>query len=78
MVCKIGQPTETQKWHLRAFMVLTYCIKLFRMGADRHSGILMSLLLLVVETIRTTLVIFTCFCYVFIYFVYISNLILVI
>ena len=31
-------------------MVVTYYIKLFRMGADRHNGILMSLLLLVTET----------------------------
>ena len=31
-------------------MVLTYYIKLFQMGADRHNGILMSLLLLVAET----------------------------
>ena len=33
-------------------MVVTYYIKLFRTGADRHYGILMSLLLLVEETIR--------------------------
>ena len=32
-------------------MVVTYCIKLFRTGADRHNGILMSLLFLVAETI---------------------------
>ena len=32
-------------------MVGTYYIKLFRTGADRHNGILMSLLLLVTETI---------------------------
>ena len=32
-------------------MVVTYYIKLFRTGADRHNGILMSLLLLVAETI---------------------------
>ena len=32
-------------------MVVTYCIKLFRAGMDRHNGILMSLLLLVAETI---------------------------
>ena len=31
-------------------MALTYYIKLFHMGADRHNGILMSLLLLVKET----------------------------
>ena len=33
-------------------MVVTYYIKLFRTGADRHNGILMSLLLLVAETKR--------------------------
>ena len=32
-------------------MVVTYCIKLFRTGADRHNGILMSRLILVAETI---------------------------
>ena len=32
-------------------MVVTYYIKLFRNGADRHNGILMSLLLLGAETI---------------------------
>ena len=31
-------------------MVVTYYIKLFRTGADRHNGILKSLLLLVAET----------------------------
>ena len=30
-------------------MVVTYYIKLFRTGADRYNGILMSLLLLVAE-----------------------------
>ena len=35
----------------RASMVVTYYIKLFYMGSDRHNGILMSLLLLVVETV---------------------------
>ena len=35
---------------VRVSMVVTYYIKLFRKGADRHSGILMSLLLLVAET----------------------------
>ena len=34
----------------RASMVVTYCIKIFRTGADKHNGILMSLLLLVAET----------------------------
>ena len=33
-------------------MVVTYYIKLFRSGAERHNGILMSLLLLVAETIK--------------------------
>ena len=32
-------------------MVITYYIKLFRTGADRHKSILMSLLLLVAEII---------------------------
>ena len=32
-------------------MVVTYFIKLFRKGADRHNGILIYLLLLVAETI---------------------------
>ena len=36
-------------------MVVTYYIKLFRTGADRHNGILMSLLLLVAETIKIVL-----------------------
>ena len=31
-------------------MVVTYYIKLFRTGADKHNGILMSLFLLVAET----------------------------
>ena len=35
---------------LRASMVVTYYIKLFRTGAGRYNGILMSLLLLVAET----------------------------
>ena len=35
---------------LRASMVVTYYIKLFRTGADRCNGILMSLLLLGAET----------------------------
>ena len=33
-------------------MVVTYYIKLFRTGVDRHNVILMSLLLLVAETIK--------------------------
>ena len=52
MVCKIGFTKLKGKISLlRAFMVVTYYIKLFRTGADRHNGILMSLLLLVAETI---------------------------
>ena len=44
-------PVENGKFALvRAPMVVTYYIKLFRMGADRHNGILlMSLLLLFAE-----------------------------
>ena len=38
----------------RASMVVTYYIKLFRTGADRHNGVLISLLLLVAETINNT------------------------
>ena len=34
----------------RSSMVVTYYVKLFRTGADRHNGILLSLLLLVAET----------------------------
>ena len=78
MVCKTGFTNWNAKITLlRASMVVTYYIKLFQMETDRHNGILMSLLLFA-GTIRTTSVIFTCFCYVFIYFVYISNWILVI
>ena len=36
------------------FMAVTYYIKLFLTGADRHNGTLVSLLLLVAETITTT------------------------
>ena len=35
---------------VRASMVLTYYIKLFHTGADRHNSISMSLLLLIAET----------------------------
>ena len=35
-------------------MVVTYCVKLFRTRADRHNGILMSLLFLVTEITRST------------------------
>ena len=53
MVCKI----DVTKWNakialLHASMVITYYIKLFRTGADRYNGILMSLLLAVAETIK--------------------------
>ena len=41
---------------LRVPMVVTYYIKLFPAGADRHNDILMSLLLLVTET--TSLIMF--------------------
>ena len=37
---------------VRASMVVTYYTKLFRTRADRRNGILMSLLLLVAETIK--------------------------
>ena len=36
---------------MRASMAVTYYIKLFRTDANKHNGILMSLLLLVAETI---------------------------
>ena len=52
MVCKIGFTNCNAKIpFLRARMVVTYYIKLFQMGDSRHNGILMSLLLLVAETI---------------------------
>ena len=51
MVCKIGFTNWNARIALlRASMVVTFYIKLFRTGADRHNGILMSLLLLVAET----------------------------
>ena len=51
MVCKIGFTKCNAKIALlRGSMVLTSCIKLFQTGADRHDGILLSLLLLVAET----------------------------
>ena len=37
-----------------ASMVVIYCIKLYRTGAKRYNGILMSLLLLVAETKKKT------------------------
>ena len=52
MVCKINFTNWNSKIALlHASMVVTYYIKLFQMGANRHNGILMSLLLLVAETI---------------------------
>ena len=46
-------PVENRKIALvLAFMVVTYYIKLYRTGADRHNGVLMSLLLLVAETMK--------------------------
>ena len=52
MVCKIGFTNWNAKIALlRASMVVTYYIKLFRTGADRLNGILISLLLLAAETI---------------------------
>ena len=51
MVCKIGLINWNAKIaFLRASMVVTYYIKLFRMGPDRCNGVLMTLLLLVAET----------------------------
>ena len=51
MVCEIGFTIWNAKIALmRASMVVTYYIKLFRTGTDRHNSILMSLLLLVTET----------------------------
>ena len=41
---------------VRASVVVTYYIKLFSTGADRYTGILMSLLLLVAEIITNELV----------------------
>ena len=53
MVCKVDFTNWNAKIALlRASMVVTYYIKLFRTGPDRHNGILMSLLLLIVETIK--------------------------
>ena len=50
---KMGISVQKQKIVvLRASMVVIYYIKLFRTGADKHNAILMSLLLLVAETIR--------------------------
>ena len=50
MVCEIGFTNRNAKIaFLPVSMIVTYYIKLFRTGTDRHNGILMSLLLLVVE-----------------------------
>ena len=55
MVCKIGFTNRNAKIALLcASIVVTYYIKLFRTGADGHNGILMSVLLLVAETIPST------------------------
>ena len=52
MVDKIGFTNWDAKIALlHASMVVTYYIKLFRTGADRLNGILISLLLLTAETI---------------------------
>ena len=50
MICKIGFTNWNAKIALlHASMVVTYYIRLFWVGADRHNSILMSLLLLVAE-----------------------------
>ena len=50
IVCEIDFTNWNAKIaFLRASMVVSYYIKLFRTGTDRHNGILMSLLLLVAE-----------------------------
>ena len=52
MICKIGFTNRIAKIALlRASMVVTYYNVLFRTGAERYNGILMSLQLLVAETI---------------------------
>ena len=52
--CIMVSKTGFTNWNakiaiLRVSMVVTYYIKLFRTGADRHNGILIPLLLLVAE-----------------------------
>ena len=42
---------------LRVFIVLIYYVKLFRAGANRHNGILISLLLLLTEAINCYVII---------------------
>ena len=51
---KLVLPSETQKSHLYVppWSVVTYYNKIFRTGADRHNSILISLFLLVAETIN--------------------------
>ena len=56
MVCKIVFTNSNAKPSLlRASMVVTYYIKLFQMGANKHNGVLMSLLVLVAETMMKNL-----------------------
>ena len=53
MLCKISFTNWNAKIALlRASMFVTYYLKLFRMGDNRHNGILMSLLFLVADTIK--------------------------
>ena len=49
---KKGISGQKRKSRTCACVHCRYYIKLFRTGADRHNGILMSLLLLVAETMR--------------------------
>ena len=49
---KKGISGQKRKSRTCACVHCRYYIKLFRTGADRHNGILMSLLLLVAETIK--------------------------
>ena len=54
MVCKIGFTNWNAKIALlRTSMVVTYYIKLFGTGGDRHNGILMSLLLAIVAETKS-------------------------
>ena len=46
---------------MRASVIVTYYIKLFRTGADRRNGILMPLLVLVAEIIKTSMTSMTSF-----------------
>ena len=71
MVCKIGFTNWNAKIALlRAFMVLTYYIKLFRTWADRHNDILMSLLLLVAEAKKVQLFSFFLFSLTAVFFLF--------